>query len=109
MSESNLVQISLEYLLLAVVLFHLARGRLFLELPAEAHGGAVDERGMHVAHQLLRYGARAAALAEDVVLEGAGDADDIHPVVLVEAMIFHGNERLRQILRQCSDGSAGAV
>src|SRR5882672_846117 len=63
---------------------------------------------MHVAHELLGYRAGSSALAEDVVLEGAGDADDIDSVVLVEAVIFHGNERLRQILRQRTDRYAGA-
>ena len=37
------------------------------------------------------------ACAEDLVLERAGDADDVHAVVLVEALVLHGDERLRDV------------
>src|SRR5258706_8977237 len=63
---------------------------------------------MRGAPDLLGYRAGSSALAEDVALEGAGDAADIDSVVVVEAVSFHGNERLRQILRQRTDRYAGA-
>ena len=53
---------------------------------------------MHVANELLRDRARpAAVLSEDFALDGAGDADDIDAVVLVEALVLDGDERLRHV------------
>ena len=107
-SERDLIEIRLEYLLLAVVFLHLARRCLLSQLSAEAQVGAIDQSGMHVANELLRDRARAATLSKNVVLQRAGDADDIDPVVLVEAVVLHGNERLWQILRQRFDRHTGA-
>ena len=51
---------------------------------------------MHVADELLRDRARAAAvLAHDLSLDRAEHADDVDAVVLVEALIFDRDERLR--------------
>ena len=63
---------------------------------------------MHVADELLRDGARPAALAEDVVLERARDSNDVDSVVLVEAVILDRDERLREVLGQRPDRNAGA-
>ncbi len=38
---------------------------------------------------------RAAGAAEQVVLDRTGDADEVDAVVLVEAVVLHGDERLR--------------
>ena len=102
------VQDGFQNLVLGVVLLHLARGRLLTELSPQAAIGAIDESGVHVADELLRDRTRAPALAENIVLQSPGDADDIHAVVLIEAVVFDRDESLRQIFRQRSDGDAGA-
>jgi NAD+ synthase (glutamine-hydrolysing) len=63
---------------------------------------------MHVAHELLRNRARPASFSKDVVLEGAGDADDVHSVVLIEPVILDCDKGLRQILRQRFDPNVDA-
>jgi len=50
---------------------------------------------VHVADELLGDRAGSAALAEDVVLERAGNADDVNAVVLIEPMVFNRNKCLR--------------
>jgi hypothetical protein len=56
---------------------------------------------VHVAHQQLRDGAGPAQIAlGHGVLECAGHADQVHPIVLVEALVFHGDERLPNMARQ---------
>jgi len=54
---------------------------------------------MHVADELLRDRARPASLAEDVVLEGTRDSNDIDSIVLVETVILDRNERVWQVFR----------
>src|SRR6185437_15564986 len=55
---------------------------------------------MHVAHELLRDGACTARMPAERVLDRAGEADDVHAVVLVEALILNGDECLTDILRE---------
>ena len=90
------------------MLFHLTRRRLLTELAAQAPVGAIDERRMHVADELLGNGAGAAALAEDVVPERTRDADDVNAIVLIEAVVLDGDECLRQVLWERLDRDAGA-
>src|SRR6185436_6417885 len=98
-SERDLVQIRFEYLLLGVVLLHFARGGLFAQLATDRDIRAVDDIGMHVPDELLGDRTRAARSAEDVVLDRPGDADEVHAVMLIKAVIFDGDERFRQIGR----------
>src|SRR5436305_2779722 len=98
MSEVHLVQISLEDLILAVVLFHLAGGRLLPKLAGKAEVSSVDDVGMHVPDELLRDRTRATApLAEQLALDCRRDADEVDAVVLVEPLILDGDEGLWQI------------
>ena len=99
MSKRDLIEVALKDLFFAVMALHLARRRLFVELAAEAAIGAIDERRMHVANELLGDGAGAAALTQDVVLERAGDADDVDAIVLIEAMVLDSDERLANVFR----------
>ena len=68
---------------------------------------------MHVPDELLRDRARAAAMIagdplEDLALDGAGDADQVDAVVLVEALVLDGDERLADVLRQRANRDARA-
>jgi hypothetical protein len=94
-SEVDLVEIRLEDLRFRVAPFHLTRGALLAKLPRNRFIAPVDEIGVHVADELLRDCARAARTAEEVVLDRTGDADDVDAVVLIEAVVFYGDERLR--------------
>ncbi len=100
MSVADLVDVRLEDLLLRVVLLHLARGRLLAELAGQALVGAIDQVGVHVPDELLRDRAGSAGVAAYGVLQRAGDADDVHAVVLIEALILHRDERLADVLGQ---------
>ena len=105
--EANLIEIRLEDLLLVVVLLHLPRGCLLAKLSAEAHVAAIDEIRMHVADELLRDGARSAALlTEDFSLDRAGDADHVHAVVLIETLVLDRDKGLPHVPRQRPDGYA---
>src|SRR6185369_7571289 len=112
-AEVDLVDVRLEDLLLAVVALHLTRRLLLAELACEAQVPPVDLVGVHVPDELLRDRARAPAVAacdplEDLALDGAGDADQIDAVVLVEALVLDGDECLTNVLRQRADGDARA-
>src|SRR5438309_466450 len=103
-AEVDLVQIGLEDLILGVMLFHLPRGRLFTKLSRETEIAAVDDVGMHVPDELLGNGAGPPApLAEQLPFDCRSDADEVDTIVLVKALVFHGDERLRQISRERSD------
>src|SRR3954468_11633986 len=109
MPEVDLVDVAFEYLLLRVVPLHLARRLLLVELAHRAHVTPVDEVRMHVAHELLRDRARSTAvlagdLLEELSLDGAGDTDQVHAIVLIEALVLHRNECLTDELRQRADG-----
>src|SRR5690348_11209503 len=98
--EVDLVEIRLEDLLLRVVTLHLARRGLLVELARNARSPAdlppVDDVRMHVSHELLRDRARAApVLAKNLAFDCAEYADDVDAVMLVEALVFDGDERLR--------------
>src|SRR5690349_17601215 len=107
-AERNLVQVRFEDLLLRVVTLHLARRSLLTKLAAKTAIAAVDQRRMHVADELLRDGAGTASLAEDVVLQSAGDPDDINAIVLIEPVIFDGDECLAEVFGQRADRDTGA-
>src|SRR6185437_12207858 len=98
------VQIGFEDLCLGVVSLHFPRGGLFAQFALDGRDAgairAVDQIRMHVAHELLRNGACAARMSAERVLDGAGETDDVHAVMLIETLILHGNERLTHILRQ---------
>ena len=103
MRKSDLIQIRFEYLLLAVMLFHLSRRRLLSQLAAEADVLTIDDVGMHVADELLGDRTCAAALfAEYASFDRAANADQVDTVMLVEALIFNRDERLRHVARQRS-------
>src|SRR6266540_1340464 len=106
MPEGDLVQVAFENLLLGVVSLHLERGRLLAELSCRTGISAIDDRRMHIADKLLRDGARSAPGAEYIVLERAGYADIVDAFVLVEAVVFDGDERLGQIARERADRNA---
>src|SRR5260221_5282775 len=64
---------------------------------------------MHVADELLRDRARSTAwLAEYSAFDRAGDADYVDAVVLIEALIFNSDERLRNVSRQRPNGDTRA-
>src|SRR6185437_3726759 len=107
-AERNLIQVGLEDLVFAVMLLHLPGGCLLIELSANAAISAVDQSGMHVADELLGNGARAATLAEDVVLERARYTDDVDAVVLVEAVVLDRDEGVGQVIRQRLDRDIGS-
>ena len=46
--------------------------------------------------------------AEEVVLDRAGDADNVDAVVLVESLVLDGDERLADVFRKGSDRHARA-
>src|SRR6185369_3060229 len=110
-AEVDLIDVRLEDLLLAVVALHLPRRLLLAELARDAQIPAVDLVGVHVPDELLRDRARTAAMpardpVEQLALDGAGDADQIHAVVLIEALILYGDERLSDVLGQRADRDA---
>jgi len=47
-------------------------------------------------------------LLEELALDRAGDADEVHAVMLIEALVLDGDERLADVLRQRADRDAGA-
>ena len=109
--EVDLVDVAFEYLLLAVVALHFACGLLLVELAHRAHVPPVDDVRMHVADELLRDGARATAmrardLLEELALDCAGNTDEVDAIMLVEALVLDGDERLADVLRQGADGNA---
>ncbi len=106
MAEADLVQEGLEYLCLAVALFHLARSRLLAKFSAETHVAPVDDVRMHVADEQLRDCACTPPVAKDVVLDGSRDADHVDAVVLVEALVLDGNEGLRDVFRKRAERNA---
>ena len=63
---------------------------------------------MHVADELLRDRARAARMPAQRILERRGHAHDVDAVVLVEALILHGDERLAHVRRQRANRHAHA-
>src|ERR1039457_3844644 len=87
---------------------HLPRRALLAQLARQRLVAAVDEVRVHVADEQLRDGARAARPTEEIVLDGACDADHVHAVVLVESLVLAGNERFAHILRERADGDARA-
>src|SRR5262245_3068653 len=99
-AEIELIEIRFEDLVLGVMTLHLSRRGLLPQLAPETSCASLDDAGVHVADELLRDGARAAPLAEDVVFHRAEHADDVDAVVLIEALILDGDECLRDVLRQ---------
>jgi hypothetical protein len=85
---------------------HLSGGTLFPQLATKTLIAPVDLIWMHVANELLSDGARAAAIAEDVVLDRAGDADDVNAIVLVETLVFDGHKCLADVPRKRSNRNA---
>ena len=109
MSEVDLVEIRLEDLLLGVVLLHLARGVLLAILSRNRHLAAVDDVGMHVPDELLGDGTAATAVvADDLADDRAGDGTNIDAVVLVEALILHSDECLRDVRVECLERDASS-
>src|SRR6187402_3159868 len=108
MAKVDLVEVSLQDLVLLVVALHLARRSLLAELPAEAPVRAVHQRRVHVADELLRDRAGAARAATHGVLERAGNAYQVHAVVLVEALVLYGHEGLRDVFGKRRDRNARA-
>ena len=106
--KCDLIEVRLEDLCLGVVRLHLARRRLLAELARDRLVAAVHEVGVHVAHELLRDRARAARVAADRILERARDADEVHAVVHVEALVLDGDEGLPHIERESRERHAGA-
>src|SRR4029079_11119875 len=106
--ESNLIHIRFEDLLLRVVLLHLDLCRLLAKFSRWTWIAAIDDVGVHVADQLLRHGAGSCPVAEDVVLDCAGNAYEIDPVVLVKTLVFDSDERLGHVFRQGSNRYARA-
>src|SRR5665213_3541396 len=88
MPERDIVQVTFEDLFLVVVLFHFARGLLLAEFATYALIVPVDDVGVHVADQLLSDCACAAPITHDVVLDRAGDSNQVNTVVLVEALVL---------------------
>src|SRR5581483_4035551 len=103
-AQVDLVEIRFEDLILGVVPLHLPRGCLFMKLARKtrrpAHLAAVDDVRMHVPDELLRDGAAAALSADDLAERRGRGRLDIDAVVLVEALVFGGDERLRHVPRQ---------
>src|SRR5947207_13612847 len=98
--KADLIEIGLEDLLLVVVLLHFGRGSLFAKLARKTHVTTIDDVGMHVADELLSDRARSTALlAEYSAFDRAGDADYVDAVVLIKALIFNSDERLRNVSR----------
>src|ERR1043166_307703 len=98
-SEIDLVEIFLEDLLLGVMPLHLARRRLLAQLARQPRRAtdlaAVDDVGVQVADELLRDRAGAApVLAKDLPFDRAEHAEHVDAVVLIEALVFDGDERL---------------
>jgi hypothetical protein len=108
-AEIHLVEVRLEDFILRVVTLHFTGRGLFAQLPHGAPIGPVDDARVHVAHKLLRDRARTADVPADGVLDGAGYADEVHAIVLVEALVFDGDERLRHVLRQRSQRDVDAI
>src|SRR6187397_2293572 len=108
MAKVDLVEVSLEDLVLLVVALHLACRGLLAELPAEAPVRAVHQRRVHVADELLRDRAGAARAATHSVLERACNAHHVHAVVLVEALVLDGDEGLRDVFGKRRNGDARA-
>src|SRR5690606_13624062 len=104
----DLVEVRLEDLFLGVVLLHLAGGRLLAKLAQRAPVGAIDDLRVHVAHELLRNRTRAAGVPEHGILDGAGDAHEVHAVMLVEPLVLYGDERLRNVRWQAGERDADA-
>ena len=107
MPEVDLIEIGLENLVLRVVPLHLACGRLLAELARKAQIAPVDDVRVHVADQLLRDRARTApTLTQELPLDSTGNADQIDTVVLVKALILHGDERVLEVSRHALEGDA---
>src|SRR5262245_44958890 len=69
----------------------------------------IDDVGVHVPDELLRNGARAAAiLVEDLPLDRAEHSDDVDAVVLVEPLVFNRDEGLADVLRKRANRDVGA-
>src|SRR3569833_490487 len=100
-SEVDLIEIALKDVVLRVVSLHLERGRLLAELAARAQIPAIDDVRMHVADELLRNRAAAAAIvADDLAEHRARYRASVDAVVLIEALIFDRDERLWHVPRQ---------
>ena len=108
MTEVNRVQIRFEDLRLVVASLHVTRRALLAQLAPDRRVAPVDQIRMHVADKLLRDGARTARIAHYRVLHRRRDADQVDAVVLIEALVFDGNERLPDVARQRCDRDARA-
>ncbi len=62
-----------------------------------------------VAHELLSDGRGALGAAGELAQHGTTDADDVHAVVLVEALVLNLNGALKHVIRDLVDGHALAV
>src|ERR1051326_27872 len=105
-AKLDLIEVGLKDLILAVMLLHFASRRLLTQLARETHVAPVDEIRVHVADELLRDGARPAPLAQEVVLDGSGNADQVDSVVLIEALILDGDERFANVRGKRRDRDA---
>ena len=100
MTEVNRVEIRFKNLRFAVAALHVTCGTLFAQLAADRGVTAVDQVRVHVAHQLLRDGARTAGVAHDRVLHRRRHTHQIDAVVLVEALVFDRDEGLTEVAWQ---------
>src|SRR5688572_5521293 len=82
--------------------FHFPCRGLFAQLAHRTAIGAIDLIGVHVADELLRNRAGATWLAAHDVFDGPRDTDQVHTIVLVEAVIFDRDKRLREVFREGS-------
>src|SRR3970282_1205535 len=97
MGEVNLVEIGLEDFVPRIMALHFTRRGLFSKLAPQAPIRPIDQARMHVADQLLRYCACATRVAANGVFQRAGDSNEVDAIVLIEALIFDRDERLRYV------------
>ena len=95
-AEVDEVEIRLEDVLLAVLLMHAQRAEDLKDLAADRD--LVLPR--HVLDHLLRDGGRAAGVvAHERVVHAARRALPVHALMLVEALVLDGDERLHDVVR----------
>ena len=91
--EGNGVQIGLKNLVLGIERLDLEGRDRFLELAVDI-AGAANFCGVEVARQLLGDGGAALRVAHGGMHHRAQRAREIHAVVLIEAVVFRGHQRL---------------
>ena len=106
----DVVQVHRQDFLLGVVLLDAVGDEPLVQLAADGLF-AGQPLHLHVAGELLGDGAAALGLAPaaEVLVERAGDALEVHALMLVKALVFKGDGGVLQVLGDALDGDDFAV